>query len=137
MHRTRIFVAAVLALVVAQAVRAETIRVVGFHVESGGADAGTIADQVRSLGSVDSWGFSEVQSFGWAMQFKTAAIDGTGLPYRFIFGTTDGGDRLVLLYNPGKLEELGSEELNDINPLGRVRAPLVAHFRIKGWGRFR
>ncbi len=113
-------------------VQAESIRVIAFNVESGGAAPGTIADQVGTLGSVDIWGFSEVKNFSWAMQFKAAAVDATGSPYRFVFGNTGGGDRLVMLYNQDKLEELASEELDDINPLGRVRAPLVVHFKVKG-----
>ncbi len=131
MHQLRFLLAAAIVLL-ATSLQAESIRVVGFNVESGGAAPGTLAEQIRTLGSVDIWGFSEVKNFGWAMQFKAASIDATGRPYRFVFGTTGGGDRLVMLYNQDKLEELGSEELHDINPEGRVRAPLVVHFRVKG-----
>jgi len=113
---------------------AETLRFVAFNVESGGAHPSKISEQIRTLGSVDVWGFSEVKNFSWAMQFKAAAMDSTGLEYRFEFGTTGGGDRLVLLYNQDKLELLEKEELHEINPEGRVRAPLVGKFRVKATG---
>lgn len=132
MQTRRVLAAAVLALCLAQAAQAETLRVVAFNVESGGADPSTIAQQISTMGAVDIWGLSEVKNFAWAMQFKAAVMAATGDPYWFIFGNTGGEDRLVLLYNQDTLEELDTEELHDINPEGRVRAPLVAHFRIKG-----
>jgi hypothetical protein len=41
--------------------QADTLRIVGFNVESGGADPAVIDDIVARLQDIDLWGFSEVQ----------------------------------------------------------------------------
>ena len=45
-------------------------------------------------------------------------------------GTTGGGDRLLIVYDADRFELVQQFELHDINPQGRVRAPLVAHLKI-------
>lgn len=135
MRKTALVLALLLALAVSGGAQAETLRVIGFNVESGGAHPDTIAEQMLELGEADVWGFSEVEKFWWAMKFKEAATTMTGDPYYFDWGTTGGGDRLMLLYNTAKLEKVGDHmELHDINPGGRVRAPLVTRLKVKATG---
>jgi endonuclease/exonuclease/phosphatase family metal-dependent hydrolase len=123
-----------IALVVVTAVTAERLRVVGFNVESGGARPEVVATLITATPGVDLWGFSEVQNDTWAMVFEQAAEQGTQADFLRLLGTTGGADRLALLYNADRLELLRQFELHDINPEGRVRAPLVGHFRLRTTG---
>jgi len=109
---------------------AETLSVVGFNVESGGADPQVVDDIVAAAEGVDAWGFSEVQNDDWAEIFEAAAEDGEGADFARILGGTGGGDRLLIVYDADRLTLLESFELSDINVGGNVRAPLVARFRI-------
>jgi endonuclease/exonuclease/phosphatase family metal-dependent hydrolase len=112
----------------------QTLRVVGFNVESGGARPDVVDDLVRAAQGVDLWGFSEVQDDAWGMLFEQAAEDGEAADFQRILGTTGGGDRLLIVYNGDRLDLVRQFELTDINIKGRVRAPLVAHFRLKPAG---
>jgi hypothetical protein len=49
-------------------------------------------------------------------------------------GTTGGGDRLLIIYNQERFDLVRSFERMDINLGGNVRAPQVAHFRLKPAG---
>ena len=112
---------------------AETIAVVGWNTESGGADDGTLDDLIRDAQGVDLWGFSEVET-GWMSTFTAAAEAGEGADFKSVLGTTGGGDRLLIVYDADRFDLVDSMELNEINALGRVRAPLVAHLRLKSTG---
>jgi hypothetical protein len=111
--------------------QAETLRVVGFNVESGGADPAVVDDIIARLQGVDVWGFSEVQNATWANLFKTAAEDGEGANFVQVLGTTGGGDRLLIVYDSDRLDLVRQFELDHINLEGQVRAPLIAHFKFK------
>jgi len=114
--------------------QAETLRVVGFNVESGGADPNVVDDLIARLQDIDIWGFSEVQNASWAQLFEVAAEDGEGADFVQVLGTTGGGDRLLIVYDADRFELVQQFELHDINPQGRVRAPLVAHLKITATG---
>ena len=114
--------------------QAETLRVVGFNVESGGADPEVVDDLIARLQDVDIWGFSEVQNASWARLFEVAAEDGEGANFVQVLGTTGGGDRLLIVYDADRFELVHQFELHDINPEGRVRAPLVVHLKIAATG---
>ena len=114
--------------------QAETLRVVGFNVESGGADPEVVDDLIARLQDVDIWGFSEVQNASWAQLFEVAAEDGEGADFVQVLGTTGGGDRLLIVYDAERFELVQQFELHDINPEGRVRAPLVVHLKIAATG---
>ncbi len=119
------------------AAQAETLEVVGFNVESGGADIDTLTDQVAEISNnkaVELWGFSEVRS-EWAAGLTNAAALGAGANFAHVLGTTGGADRLLIVYNSDRLELVVSSELHHINTLGRVRAPLVAHLKDKVTGK--
>ncbi len=116
---------------------AETLEVVGFNVESGGAAINILTDQVAEIANdraVELWGFSEVRS-EWAAGLTNAAALGAGANFAHILGTTGGADRLLIVYNSDRLELVESSELHHINTLGRVRAPLVAHLKDKVTGK--
>lgn len=108
-----------------------SLEVVGFNVESGGASPATLANQLGPLDGIDLWGFSEVADASWAVTFEAAAEAGEfGNPdFETVFGSTGGADRLAIIYNADRFDLLEIQELNDINPGGRVRSPLVVRLR--------
>lgn len=110
--------------------RGETLSVVGFNVESGGADPQVVDDVIAAAEGVDVWGFSEVDDDGWAQLFEAAAEDGEGANFERILGSTGDRDRLLIVYDADRLTLLETFELSEINVGGHVRAPLVARFRI-------
>ena len=121
-------------LVTGQLAVAQNLEVVSYNVESGGADPNVVAERLGNHNGADIWGLSEVRNQSWANIFEHAAEDGENADFAQILGTTGGADRLLILYDSDRLELVDSEELHNINPGGRVRAPLVAHFRLKSDG---
>ncbi len=111
-------------------VSAQELQVIAWNMETGGADPAVLANQIEQFQGIDLWGFSEVRNRDWALAFTEAAAEGEQAEFRMILGTTGRGDRLLIVYNASLLEEIRHEELHDINPQGRVRAPLVAQFRV-------
>jgi hypothetical protein len=112
----------------------QTLRVVGFNVESGGARPDVVDDLIAAAQDVDLWGFSEVQDAIWATLFAQAAAQGETGALAPILGTTGGGDRLLIVYHQERFDLVRQFELTDINVGGNVRAPLVAHLRLKPAG---
>lgn len=113
---------------------AQALRIVGFNVESGGARPDVVDDLIEAAQGVDIWGLSEVQDDVWAILFETAAEQGEGADFKRVLGTTGGADRLLIIYNGDRLDVVRHFELPHINVGGNVRAPLVAHFRLKPTG---
>lgn len=130
----QIFLSTIVLLYLFSTAWAESITVVGFNVESGDADPAVIAEQVTEIDGVDIWGFSEVQNQAWLEEFSMAAGADEGARFAAVLGTTGGGDRLGIVYDADRLELLDHFELDEINIGGRVRAPLVAKFRLKMGG---
>jgi hypothetical protein len=114
---------------------AQNMTVVSWNAESGGANPDTIANHANPdtianhmnlhFGAIDIWGISEV-SASWAPTLEAAAEAAGGVDYGSVLGTTGGADRLLILYNDERFDLTGTEELEDINIGGYVRAPLVA-----------
>jgi endonuclease/exonuclease/phosphatase family metal-dependent hydrolase len=124
----------------AQLAAAEQLTIVAYNVESGGASAASIAQEIEKLPGVDLWGFSELASEGWLAMFERAAERASEAPFATILGTTGksyGQDRdadlLALLYREDRLEKLGQSELHSINDWAH-RAPLVGEFRLRRTG---
>lgn len=113
-------------------VNANVIEVVGWNMESGGADPTVLSEQIENFSGVDLWGFSEIKNMEWANTFAEASAEGEQGQFGIVLGSTGGEDKLLIIYNKVKFEEIRHFELHDINPQGRVRSPLVAHFRIIG-----
>ncbi len=118
-------------LAIGQAAAASDLTVVGYNVESGGAQASIVAERIAAIDGCDLWGFSEVQNAAWAKAFEEAAAvgEGDGADFDCVLGSTGSADRLAIVYDRIRFELVDHFELEDINVGGRVRAPLVAHFR--------
>jgi endonuclease/exonuclease/phosphatase family metal-dependent hydrolase len=123
----------------------EQLSVVCWNVESGGSDPAVIAQRIKVLQArfhCDAWGFSEVHDQAWADQFAQAAGAAAGTRFQTILGTTgvygrrnQQDDRLLIVYNPARLQLIEHFELHRINSGNRNRAPLVARFKHKSAGR--
>ena len=109
----------------------QTPRVVGFNVESGGARPDVVDDRIEDAQGADIWGFSEVQGEVWATLFEKAVEHGETADFQRILGTMGGADCLLIVYNADQLDVVRYFELPHINVGGNVRAPLVAHVRLK------
>jgi endonuclease/exonuclease/phosphatase family metal-dependent hydrolase len=114
----------------------ETLTIIAYNVESGGAQAANVAREIEAIDGVDIWGFSELASQRWLEEFERAAEKASGKPFGTIVGTTGKSDRpnrdwdlLALLYREDKLEMRGQRELHRINDRAH-RSPLVAEFRL-------
>ncbi len=115
----------------------ETLTIVAYNVESGNAQAATIAREIETLDGVDIWGFSELASQQWLEKFERAAEQASGAPFGSILGTTGrsrrsnrDSDLLGLLYREDRLEKRDQRELHWINDWAH-RSPLVAEFRLR------
>jgi endonuclease/exonuclease/phosphatase family metal-dependent hydrolase len=133
MRNRKIFVS-LLVFVLALPAWAQTLTVAGFNVESGAANSNVIAEQIGPLDGIDLWGFSEVKNSTEARALRQGAEDGESGTFESILGTTGGSDRLLIVYNSGRLDLMQNGELHDLNIGGSVRAPLWARFRIKPSG---
>ncbi|MEL6224268.1 MAG: endonuclease/exonuclease/phosphatase [Cyanobacteria bacterium J06627_8] len=108
------------------------LTVVGYNVESGGANPMVIAEQyVGSLAGVDVWGFSEVQNAEWLRLLEQGAELGEETDFRSILGQSGGGDRLAVVYDSSLLRLINYEELDALSFGGRVRAALITHFQVR------
>ena len=116
-------------------VHVKELTVIGWNVESGGADPQWISRVIANQQDCAIWGLTEVEGSSWAKMFENAAEVGEYADYKYILGTTCEHDRLLIVYNEELLERVKSYELHRINLLERVRAPLVAYFRIRGTNR--
>ncbi len=106
---------------------------IAWNVESGGANIDSICKQIDSLQKIESieiWGFSEVKT-DWNDNLTIAC----GTNYRSVFGTTGGGDKLLIAYDTTAFKLISSTQLTHINIGGRLRAPLVAKFENKETGK--
>jgi endonuclease/exonuclease/phosphatase family metal-dependent hydrolase len=116
----------------AAATHAQSITVIGFNVESGGASVPVLSQVIAKQQGVDVWGLSEVQDKSWLDAFVKAAAEGEGgAKFEGVLGTTGQADRLAVVYNSTRFELVRSLELHHINVSGTVRAPLVAHLRLR------
>lgn len=114
----------------------ERVTVIGWNAESGDANPDTVAHGIAGIDGCDIWGMVEVQDSTWAVQFERAAEEGENADFGYIFGTTgnNSNDFMQIIYDASRFELVENFELHRINVTGRVRAPLVAHFRIRASG---
>lgn len=105
------------------------LTVATWNVESGEADPETIADQMAEFEDIDLWGLTEVESDFDAEIFELGAEAGRGEPFGRVISETGGEDRLLALYNEARFELVEVDELEDANPTGRLRSPLVLLLR--------
>jgi endonuclease/exonuclease/phosphatase (EEP) superfamily protein YafD len=115
--------------------KAEPLSIVAWNVESGGARLATLRGTIEELADIDIWALSEVDDDDWLPAFvEAAAVGETNRSYVGRLGDTGGNDRLALVYDSTRLDTKRVFELTHINYLGRVRAPLVGHFRLRSTG---
>ncbi len=105
------------------------VTVVMWNVESGDANIQTIAEKAGRFTGVDILGLSEVEAELWSHSISGALTRAEREIFKAVTGTTGRSDRLAVVYDDSELDLIGVDELHDINPGGRVRSPLVCHFR--------
>lgn len=111
----------------------ETIVAVTYNVESGDAQAATVAERVAEVQGEVLWGFTEVASQAWLDVFAAAADDGNQ-DFQTALGSTGNSDRLGIVWDATVLEWISTQELNSINVGGTARAPMVAEFEVRANG---
>ena len=134
MRSRRFLILGALALAPASSAHSEALTVVGFNVESGGADPHTIATQIGAVQGADIWGLVEVENEDDAERFERGAEEGENAQFAHILGKSGGEDRLAIVYNETRFELVTSQEIGSLNPDNRVRAPLVAQLKSKKTG---
>jgi endonuclease/exonuclease/phosphatase family metal-dependent hydrolase len=117
------------ALAAPDAQLAPDLTVVGYNVESGGADIAVLRKQVADMQGVDLWGFSEVEGEDWARELDKGAEEGENAAFDVVLGASGQKDRLAIAFNTDRFELVKKFELGDINIEGKVRAPLVIHVK--------
>ncbi len=105
------------------------LTVVGYNVESGGADIAVLRKQVADMQGVDLWGFSEVEDEDWARELDKGAETGENAAFDVVLGASGQKDRLAIAFNTDRFELVKKFELGDINIEGKVRAPLVIQIK--------
>lgn len=130
LRQSLVFLAVASALVVpAVGQERPTLRVAGWNLESGESDPDLLRQQMGEKRGIQVWGLSEVQANAIG-QFERGAEEGEGSDYAVILGTTGNQDRLAIVFDTNRLEQVGqAEELRFIQLRQGLRAPLVAHFR--------
>lgn len=123
-----------LSFVLAQTAPTPDLTVVGFNVESGGADIAVLRKQVADMQGVDLWGFAEVEGEDWARELDKGAEEGENASFDVVLGASGQKDRLAIAFNTDRFELVRKFELGDINIEGKVRAPLVIQVKDRALG---
>lgn len=108
-----------------------TVRVVGWNMESGDSSPAHLRSQLAQKDNVDIWGLSEVANSAALEQFEIGVEDGENADFKAILGTTGRADKLAVLFDTTRFEQVGSKiQLTDIQ-LGHtgLRAPLILQLR--------
>lgn len=103
------------------------VRVVSWNVESGGADAAVVAGEFASLGAFDVLCLCEVAK-GDAPTYIAAA--GRSFAAGSRLSATGCGDRLLVIWNRDRFEDLASEDVDDLAE-GCNRDPMAVKLREK------
>ncbi|MCB9668135.1 MAG: endonuclease/exonuclease/phosphatase [Alphaproteobacteria bacterium] len=104
------------------------LKIVAYNVESGGAEAETVAANVQTISGEAIWAFEECLNQDWLTMFAAAAADDASQTFQTVLGTTGFSDRLGLAYDTSQVTLESHEELASINIGGNGRAPLVGTF---------
>jgi endonuclease/exonuclease/phosphatase family metal-dependent hydrolase len=125
-------------LALAGGASSQTLSVISWNVESGGADPAVIARELKELPRVDAYLLQEVAG-GDIGRFAAAIRDAHGSSYKYYVSSLGGADRLAIVFDEEKfrvrafseLFSFGDFTLND----WRHRPPLVARLEGRGDGR--
>ncbi len=110
----------------------DTIRTIGWNVESQNADPDSIAARMAEMDGVEIWGLCEIDN-SWVSTILEK-VEAGGTDFDTIMGTTGRNTWLLLIiYNTEKYELISSSEL-PIYQNGYPRWPLVGHFRVSNTG---
>ncbi len=105
----------------------QTLSIAAFNVNSAVTKPTKIARQMKKIQDIDIWALEE-STENWIDPVGEVL----GQQYNSIHGTTGfKNSKLQIYYNESKLVLLEHIELDYINSFHRVRAPLVAKFKIK------
>jgi hypothetical protein len=103
------------------------LRLIAWNVESGGADPETVSADITDLDGYDVWGLSEVHDDDAAL-YAEAAAEGEWSGVEYVLGTTGGSDRLLIMWNPAKVQFIEAWELMEFRAQ-TGRAPLVVKLK--------
>ena len=92
--RIAAFVLAVILFGALGATAEERVTIVGWNMESGGADPQREGERIAAFNGIDVWGLCEV-SQDWTNTFVTSAETGEDADYASVLGTTGGADRIA------------------------------------------
>jgi hypothetical protein len=107
----------------------------GWNVGLDDADPQVIAQLLADFDGVDLWGLAEVNPAGQVPDlFAQAAESGEPGDFIPILGSSGDNIRLLALYDEGRFDLVGTEELHEVNTTGNARAPLVLHLKEQGSG---
>jgi len=98
-----------------------------WNVESDGAEAETVCKELAELNSNDRYDvvtLTEVLPED-LKKYRLAL----GKHYKYAYSKSGRNDRLQILYNEDKFEQVRFFEIKEINVGGRYRAPLVVHLK--------
>ena len=108
--------------------RAEPIRILMWNIESDGANYDVIADQLKSLGDYDIYGFTEVRPREWPAIRES--LDGR---FDVWYSHSGGDDRTAFAIDRNRFDILEKKELKSfgkflLNP-GNYRSPHIYRLR--------
>ena len=102
-------------------------KILSWNIESDGADAGVICEQLKELNKDDKYdvvALTEVLPVD--LSKHRLAL---GEHYKYIFSKTGFNDRMQILYNESKFSMIRQVDLNKINISKRYRAPMLVHLK--------
>ena len=105
------------------------ISFLSWNVESEGADPDVISEQLSALNDQNRYdivGLTEVLPESMP-KYQSSLGD----QYKYVFTKSGWNDRMQILYNQQKFDEVRHFEIKKINILDRYRAPLVLHLKHK------
>ena len=102
------------------------VEFLSWNLESEGSDPTVIGQELANMKRYDIYAFSEV--LPEASEILKASL---GTNYNFVLSDSGYNDRLAILYDQTKFEEIKHFEIQEINFQRRYRAPLVVHLKHK------
>ena len=103
------------------------LLMLAWNVESNGAEADTICQELTKLNADDRYdvvALTEVLPADFS-KFRLAL----GEHYKYAFSKSGRNDRMQILYNENRFEKIRHFEIDKVNILQRYRAPLVVHLK--------
>ena len=102
------------------------VELLSWNLESEGSDPTVIGQELADMKRYDVYAFSEV--LPEASKILEASL---GTNYISVISDSGYSDRLAILYDQTKFEEIKHFEIQEINFQRRYRAPLVVHLKHK------